>query len=44
MKIVLPILFAALAVGLFTRRITTVHWLGLSLWVVFIVVYSYFRH
>ncbi len=44
MTLILPILFAAIGIGLFARRVTAAHWVGLMAWTALIVAYHYFKH
>ena len=44
MNIVLPIVFAAAILGLFAKRITPVHWVGLTVWISLIIAYHFFKH
>ncbi len=43
MNLVLPIVLAALLLGLFARRMTPWHWAGLITWITLVVVYHYFK-
>ncbi|MBV9852388.1 MAG: hypothetical protein JO250_22210 [Armatimonadetes bacterium] len=43
MNIVLPIVFAAVLVGLFARRVTIGHWVGLAAWIVLVIAYNFVK-
>lgn len=43
MKLILPILFFALFIGLFVRRMTPLVWGGVALWVLLFITRAYFR-
>lgn len=43
MNLILPILFAAVGVGLFARRVTPLHWAGLTLWIALVIAYQFFK-
>ncbi len=43
MTLILPIMFAAIGVGLFARRVTSLHWAGLVAWTMLIVAYHYLK-
>lgn len=43
MTIVLPILFFAVVLGLFARRVTPRHWAALAGWIVLVVAYNYWK-
>ena len=44
MTIVLPILFAAAALGLCARRITPWHWLALTAWIAAVAMFNLAGH
>lgn len=44
MNIVLPILFAAVAVGLYAPRITPRVWGALVLWIALVIGFYYVKH
>ena len=44
MNIVLPIVFFAVLLGLFSRRITPAHWGALLLWISLVTAYYYVKH
>lgn len=44
MNIVLPIVFLAVCVGLFAKRITSAHWVGLACVISLIIAYQFFKH
>ncbi len=44
MTLILPIMFAAIGIGLFARRVTLLHWVGLAGWTLLIIAYHYFKH
>ena len=44
MNLILPIMFAAIGVGLFARRVTPAHWVGLTAWTALVIAYHFFRH
>ncbi len=44
MTIVLPILFMAVAVGLFVPRVTPRVWFGLVLWICLVIAVNYFKN
>jgi len=44
MKIVLPIFFFALSLGLFVKRINARHWIVLGAFVALVIAYNYFRN
>ena len=44
MNIVLPIMFAAVFLGLFVKRITRTHWIALASWISLIIAYQFFKH
>jgi len=44
MNIVLPIVFAAACLGLFVRRITSAHWIGLACWISLIIAWHFLKH
>ena len=44
MTIILPIVLAAVCLGLFSPRITYRHWSILGLWVVIVIAYNFFKH
>ncbi len=44
MNIVLPIMFFAACMGLFVRRITTAHWVGMACWICLVLAYYYVKH
>ena len=41
MNIVLPIVFASVVLGLWVKRMTVLHWVGLATWVVLVIAYNY---
>lgn len=41
MTIVLPIIFFAVCLGLFAKRITTTHWIALAGWISLIIAYQF---
>ncbi|MGI4789054.1 MAG: hypothetical protein ACRYFS_09415 [Janthinobacterium lividum] len=43
MTIVLPIVFFAVCVGLFAKRITNAHWITLACWISLIIAYHFFK-
>ena len=43
-NILLPIVFAAVAVGLTVRRMTPAVWGGLLLWVALVVAFNFVKH
>jgi len=43
MTIILPILFFAAVMGLFSRRITTAHWWVMALWIMGVIAYHFFK-
>ena len=44
MTLILPIMFAAIGVGLFARRITQAHWVGLMAWTMLVIAYHFFKY
>jgi len=42
--ILLPILFAAAAMGLLARRVTAGHWVAFTFWIALVAVYNLARH
>ena len=44
MTIVMPILLFVAAIGLFSRRITLVHWFTVAVWIVLVIAYNYLKH
>lgn len=44
MNIVLPILFAAVVVGLYVPRVTFRVWCALALWIVLVITFYYVKH
>lgn len=44
MSIVLPIIFFAVVLGLFVKRMTPRLWALLTLWIVLVIAYNYFKH
>jgi len=44
MTIVVPILFAAAAMGLLSRRVTIGHWIAFAFWIALVAVYNLARH
>ena len=44
MNIVLPIVFFAVVLGLFVKRMTPGVWALLTLWIVLVIAFNYFRH
>ncbi|MGV3720444.1 MAG: hypothetical protein ACO1SX_05985 [Actinomycetota bacterium] len=44
MNIILPILIVSLGMGLLVRRMTTVHWLVLSAWIIVVLANYYVKH
>ena len=44
MTLILPIMFAAIGVGLFARRVTPLHRAGLVVWTILIVAYHFFKY
>ena len=44
MTLILPILFFAAVMGLFSRRITTSHWWAMGIWISLVLAYHYFKH
>ena len=44
MTIIVPILFAAAAMGLLARRVTAGHWIAFTCWIVLVVAYNLARH
>ena len=43
MNIVLPIIFFAVCLGLFVRRMTLAHWAILASWIALVIAYNYFK-
>ena len=43
MSIVLPILFFAVGLGLFVRRMTPVVWGALAFWIMLILLYNFLK-
>ncbi len=44
MNIVLPIIFVAVGMGLWVRRMTPTHWGALALWIALVIAYTYVKH
>jgi len=44
MTIILPILFFAACLGLFSRRITTIHWWAMAGVILLVIAYHFFKH
>ncbi len=44
MNIILPIVFVAVCLGLFVRRLTPVHWSALTFWIALVIAYNYVKH
>ena len=43
MTLILPIMFAAIGVGLFARRVTSAHWIGLTAWTMLVITYHFVK-
>ena len=43
MNTVLPIVFAAVVMGLWVKRMTFGHWLGLASWIMLVIAYTYHK-
>lgn len=43
MTIVLPILFMAVGIGLYARRITAGTWVFLGVWIMAVILYQFFK-
>ncbi len=43
MSIVLPIVFASVALGLWVKRMTPWHWVGLAAWIVLVIAYNFVK-
>ena len=44
MNIILPIVIAAVAMGLLVRRMTAGHWIAMSVWITLVIGYFYVKH
>jgi len=44
MTLIVPILFAAAAMGLLARRVTPGHWIAFAGWIALVAVYNLARH
>ena len=44
MTIIVPILFAAAAMGLLARRLTAGHWIAFTFWIALVATYNLARH
>lgn len=44
MTIVLPIVFFAVVLGLFSKRITNTHWIALLTWISLVVLWNFVKH
>jgi hypothetical protein len=44
MNIVIPIVIAAVLMGLFAEKITLRHWVILSIWISMVILYNYVKH
>jgi hypothetical protein len=43
MTIVLPIVIAAVIMGLFSQKVTVRHWIILSIWIMMVIMYNYLK-
>lgn len=43
MNIVLPIVFASVLLGLFVKRITPLHWIGLAAWICGVIAVEFLK-
>ncbi len=43
MTIILPILFFAAVMGLFSRRITKIHWWVMASWIMIVISYHFLK-
>ena len=43
MNIVLPIVFASVILGLWVKRMTTAHWVGLAAWIILVIGYNFVK-
>jgi general stress protein CsbA len=43
MNIVLPIVFFAVVMGLFVRRMTAGHWVGMAIWIMLVIGRAYLK-
>ncbi len=43
MSIVLPIVFFSVVMGLWVRRMTPAHWLGLAAWIAVVIAYNFVK-
>ena len=44
MNIILPILIVSLGMGLTVRKMRTIHWLILSVWIALVIAVFYIKH
>ncbi len=44
MNIVLPIVFTAVCLGLFVKRLSNIHWIGLTCFISLIIAYNFLKH
>ncbi len=44
MNLIVAIIFPAVCIGLFVRRVTPRWWLGLACWTILVIAHDYIKH